>query len=883
MQPEGRKEPRCAAWFHLEKAFLFPAERMKYIQFVRGWIAQEKAEIWERHLKGAGGKEISREHADLVDEIICRSYRAALQAHAKGRRDCCDPPLILVALGGYGRGELNLHSDVDILFVYSPEITPLMEEVIGEMLRFLWDVGLPVSHSCRSLENDLHPAELDLVSCTSLMESRYLIGEKRVFDGFVRFLREDLFEGGWKTFVRQKIRERDLRYAQYEKSANLLEPNIKEGPGGLRDFHTAVWLVRAQFQLDSSHRIWDQGFARAREKEDVLEAYDFLLRVRNEMHYACGKKNDILALQLQERISEGFGHGGSEFPRGVEQFMKDYYLRANAIRSFSGRVVERCREERETKKVPVQYNIDVEEDSLWLFKVFQRGQETGQLLDEGVRDRIYAHLSKIDENFLRNPDASRLFLTLLKGERAAGILREMHELGVLGRYIPEFSDITGLIQYDPSHSYTVEEHSLKGIEYLEELPFATQPELKELATLYQGLSHPEIVKLALLLHDVGKAHGLSQVDHIERGVYLVDRLLRRMAVSRKVREKVVALVGHHILMNHAAQRRDIHDKEVIRQFAETVGDEDTLQELYLLTYADIRAVGPNVWTVWKGALLWELYHKGLTFLTRGHQEDLTGEARMDRIKEEVIEELVDEIDSVMVEEYFEAMPYKYILSTTSDKIANHIRLIGRLKEGSKLALSVTHNFEMSCSELMVCTNDRSGIFSQIAGALTSKGINILGAQIFTRKDRIAIDTLQVASVEGTPLVEPKLWEEIERDLLDAIQGEKESEEPVVQGKRYLGFRSSTAPVVPTRVEINNRISDTHTVVEVFTQDRLGLLYDITCALYRLGIDIYIAKITTEVNKAIDVFYVTDLAGRKILVEEKLKQIREGLMEVLQMK
>ncbi|MBI2876131.1 MAG: [protein-PII] uridylyltransferase [Candidatus Tectomicrobia bacterium] len=886
---------------YLRDALRHPGERMRGIQRYRERMAEEKGRIEQRHRAGGGGQEIARQHAGLVDKALKDIYAAVLErlwdAHgALGE----DPALVLVAQGGYGRGELNPYSDVDILFV-CPQVTPRVDEAIQEILCLLYDMGFEVGHRCYAIAEDHHLDALDVATKTAMVESRHLVGGKRVFEQFHQTLRRELFGREVSVFIRQKIQEREERYALYQNSTHLLEPNVKEGPGGLRDYHTVLWLTKAS-SPGNPEGLWEEGRLPTFWRPRVLEAYDFLLRVRSEMHYACKKRNDVLRFYLQEKVASGLGYQDGDRLSAVEAFMKDYYRNARILAEFSHWMIRHYPVEKRGQRAVDTKELDhgcfavdgeiqireeigdlVRQDPLWLMRIFGLIEEDLRLSEE-ARHRIRAHLSLIDETYRRDPEVSRLFLSILKKERSAVALRQMHEVGVLGRYLPEFEAITGLAQYDIYHQYTIDEHSLRGIEQLEALPHIDQKELKELVAIYQGLSHPEIVKLALLFHDVGKGEGGPPAEgttpgaqHSEKGARLARLALDRMGLSEKTREKVELLVSQHILMSHTAQRRDMHDKETIRQFAEAVKNVDNLQRLYLLTYSDMQAVGPGVWTEWKGALIWELYHKGRDHLSRGPQEELTGEARIARIKEEVLEELLDQEEAEITEDYFQAMPYKYILSTTAERIAAHIRLIWKLNAShGKLAFSYTHNLKVRYSEMMVCTADKPGIFSQIAGTLTSKNINILGAQIFTRKDRIAIDTLQVATVEGAPLLEPDLWEEIEQDLREIIEGKKRVEDLV--GRRRWIRRPINA--VGTRIEIDNKISDTHTIIEIFTQDRLGLLYDITCVLHHLGIDIYLAKISTEANRAVDVFYVTDLEGKRILAEDRVEQIREKLSEVL---
>jgi len=370
------------------------------------------------------------------------------------------------------------------------------------------------------------------------------------------------------------------------------------------------------------------------------------------------------------------------------------------------------------------------------------------------------------------------------------------------------------------------------------------------------------------------AHAIAKQGRLDEA----RSFLRRVGADHPG-EQVQLLVENHLLMNYTAQRRDINEKKVIAEFAKTVSTVENLRLLYLITYADLRAVGPDVWTIWKGALLWEIYHKALDVLEGAEEEETSIEEQVARIKEEVVLRLAPEVGREAVEDFFRAMPYKYILSMPAETITRHVRLTTSLGD-DKLRIHYTHNDEVRYSELMVSTIGKAGVFSKIAGTLTSKNINILGAQIYTRNDGIAVDTLQVESLERTPIYDERVWESIRKDLLAILEGEKQVEDLLANRQRSGPFRREPAIAVPVRIELDNRTSDTHTVIEVICPDLMGNLYRITNVLYHLGIDIYLAKISTEADRAINVFYVTDLAGMKIVGEEKIQPLREEIRAAL---
>jgi [protein-PII] uridylyltransferase len=872
----------------------FSRDRMEYIASVREFIQQEREKIMEKHRLGAPGKEIVGDYSSLIDKVIEKAYELIMPTCEK------TPNLTLAAIGGYGRAELSPFSDVDILFLHAQKILPWEQDLIHQTICFLWDIKLEVGHSYRSITNCIQMAKNDLTIKTSILEARYLVGSKEIFADFYRALQKEIIEKGVKDFIKQKIAERNQRYALYDNSANLLEPNVKESPGGLRDYHTVCWLAKTKFPSHTIDGLILNGSISDEERDSVNNAYDYILRVRNEMHLASQKKNDVLALQIQDKIANNLGYRPTGHFTKAESFMRDYYTQANIIMKFASTIINRCQEEKGFRKVmnyiskkelgsglyvcekeiQLKKGIDnpFKERPCLIMEVFGLAGEGNHGISEELKQLIRTHCYLIDENFRKDKEIAQKFFAILKQKRTGRVLRQMHELGIMGQYIPEFGEITCLIQHDLYHRYTIDEHCLRAIEHLEELPNSPETELKELTHIYQHLNHPEIVKLALLFHDLGKSQG---PNHAEIGALIVRNILERLYLPEIVKKKVELLIQHHILMNQIAQHRDLHDKDVIKHFGGVVKDTDNLQRLYLLTYADLKAVGPEVWTVWKGALLWELYHKTRDYLSKGDEEAISGEELQERLRQELLEELIDEVEPAAIENHLERMPYKYILSTPAEKIAEHIRLIETLsRKDEELVLNYHHNAQIGYTEIMVCTHDKPGIFSQICGVLASKDLNILRAQIYTGKDSIAIDTLQVTTPKGNPLFGETLWEAIRLELTGILQGKKKVEDLVNKRRKVLSPLTEKKMNVPTVVKMDNKLSDTHTVIEIFTRDRLGLLFDITSTLYKLGMDIYLAKISTELQKAIDVFYVTNLSGDKIMDEGELSTIKATLLEAL---
>jgi [protein-PII] uridylyltransferase len=471
------------------------------------------------------------------------------------------------------------------------------------------------------------------------------------------------------------------------------------------------------------------------------------------------------------------------------------------------------------------------------------------------------------------------FYEILDRDGAARALRFMHEVGFLGALIPEFGQLAFLPQYDVFHRYTADEHTLKAVQYVEELSETDVPSMQELRRIYLGLKSPAVIKMALILHDIGKSGGAA--GHVERGLEIGRTVLDRWPLGEKASKQILLLAANHLIMNRTAQRRDMHDEKIVREFCDAMGSVENLKLMYLLTYADLRAVGPEVWTEWKGALLLELYQRAKDYMTREPEERLTGRALVDHLREVVTRELVSDVTIEAIEAYFQAMPYKYIASTSAERIVQHIRLGEKMVTQEGLALEHWHNQQFGYTEVQVCTTGRTGIFSEIAGTLTSKNLNILGAQIYTRTDNIAIDTLQVERLEGGCVTDEEIWRDVEKNLRAIVRGTETVEALLERRTRYVTEKRYVGPPVKAEVAINNRISDTHTVIEMKAHDRLGLLYLVTHTMMDFHLDIYLAKISTEGNRAVNVFYVTDLEGEQIFDEDLISHIRNSLLTVLE--
>ncbi|HEX7548375.1 MAG TPA: [protein-PII] uridylyltransferase, partial [Candidatus Methylomirabilis sp.] len=823
---------------------------------VKQFIQQERSQIEAAHRHGAGGLEVVALHADLVDAVISQLFRLAEELLLRDVRDHTEGCAI-VALGGYGRRELNPGSDVDVMFLYPRRADEYVTTVLHHVLYFLWDLGFTVGHSCRSLSDALRMMDVDITAFTSMLEARFLAGNSGVFAEFQERMWRNLHGRRVQQYIADKLEEQDRRHQKFGGSVYLQEPNIKEGPGGLRDFHVAVWIARARHHLADVTDLSSLNLLTPVEVAQCVQDLDFLLRVRNELHYLQGGKHDVLSLQIQVPVAENLGYrGGPKY--GVEQFMQQYYRRAGELHQLSKRVADRCVERpgsqveavmkklrardigddfvelnRQIHILPAQQNC-FRDDPVRLLKIFWYRQEMGYDLSLDAKEAIRSRLDLIDDPFRRSNRVLGFFLAILRAPRGvAETLRQMHQLGVLTAYIPEFARIACLVQFDAYHRYTVDEHTFVLMDCLEALGETEDPRLQEFRRIAGDLRKPEILKLAILLHDIGKGEGHG---HVERGVAITEEVLTRMGLPSGDIAAVSFLVAQHLNMAHIAERRDLDDERLIIEFARQVENEELLRMLYLLTYLDINAVGPQVWTDWKGTLLWELFIKTHTILTRGVPEGEEEHRRARTLRTALMAELGGEFGAELVGQHLDLMPIRYVLNTSSVKVAQHLKLIERVRQGEAVALNWTTYPLAGYSEVLVCASAAPGRFSNVVGTLTAHGINILSAQLFSRADGVMIRAFQVSDGRGAALEDETVWHRFAQDLRGVIPGQITVRDLIKTRRRDLLAKPlPRAHEIQTRVEFDNVVSDRFTVIDIRAQDRLGLLYVIASTLSGLDV------------------------------------------------
>lgn len=882
------------------------APRVDHALSVPEILKQARAGLRGRHQAGASGREIVRAYTAFMDRLLAGLFAIATHEYF-ARNPRIRYRCAIVAQGGYGRRELSPCSDVDLVFLYPWKANPFVETLAEKVLYALWDTGLAVGHALRNPRGCVRLATQELTVKTALLDARFICGDVSVFIELQQAIKSELLTSrDGARFLREKLQEQDERHHRYGDSIYLLQPHVKEGAGGLRDIHTALWLAKVKFKVQRLRDLVTLGIVTESELAEVEASQDFIWRVRNALHFLTGAHEDQLRFEHQDRIAVEFGGHDGSTDEIVAQFMRLYYLHAAAVSRFSEAVVARCVERTRspgtgaTPARPVRDGMQVRGSVLSvtsarvfrqspsnLIRVFAEAQRQGATLSRLTRRRIREHLHLIDEEVRRAPEAVEAFVDVLRGpHRVHEALYEMHRHGVLIHFIPEFANLLCLVRRDPYHTYTVDEHSLRGVLELERLRAGTYAQSCPLLTqVMREDDKIEILFLAMLFHDVGKGRGRG---HSEEGARLVTGIAERLGLNTDDAAQLTLLVRYHLLMSHLAQRRDVHDDSMVLSFAKQVGDVSTLRKLYLLTFADMKAVGPGYWNNWRDHLLGELYVRTVQMLERDVSIEEDRKARLQRVKMRVRKAVGRTVEARDVGAFLATMPDSYFLASREDSIPGHVGLVARFRrrsaeEGAVVETMVHHFPERDYSEFTVCTGDRPGLFSNFAGVLAAAGLNVVSARIATGADGTVLDEFRVSHAERREFVlEERLWNRVRETLEGALHGEVDVEALVQQSRRptLLAKRRKGIQEPKTGVAVDNRVSRDYTVLDVYAGDRIGLLFTITRCLYHVGLQIHLAKITTTIEQVLDVFYVTDERGQKVEDASRLEAITTELTKRL---
>ena len=862
-------------------------------------LAGDRAEAKARFVGGAPGLATARGAALAMDAMVralldftCgRVYRAANPT--AGER------LSAIAVGGYGRGELAPYSDVDLWFVHPYKLTPWGEQVIEYVLYMLWDLGLKVGHATRSVEDCIRLAKRDVTIATAMLESRPVWGDGDLYAELRRRFAVEMMARGGPRFVEAKLAERDARHHRFGDSRYVVEPNVKEGKGGLRDLHTLYWIGKFLFAIDEVPALVAHGVLSLAELRTFAKAEAFLWTVRGHLHTLSGRAEERLTLDVQPEIGRLLNYTDRPRSLGVERFMKHYFLIAkdvgdltrifcsgleesHARKSRLGLLGRRARRREIAGFIAEGGRLNVAVDDAFR----KRPIEMLRLFHLADRNRLDIHphalrlitrnLGSIDRGLRADPQANQLFVDILCSDHdPETALRRMNEARVFGRFVPDFGRVVAQIQYDMYHVYTVDEHAIRAVGNLAAMERGEVAEDHPLASdLVKKVVSRRALYLAMLLHDVGKGRG---EDHSVFGAGVAHRLGPRMGFTAEETDAVAWLVQHHLVMSETAFRRDIGDAKTVADFVALVRSPERLRMLLVLTEADISAVGPGVWNGWKRQLLRDLYSAAEEVLLGG----LGREGRDERVaaaKRALAMRLAD-WPPAELGAHLARCGDSYWLSTEAEDHARHAYLIRHAGQAGKpLAVDSRIDHFRAATSLTVYAPDRPGLFARVAGAMASVGASILDAKIFTTADGMALDMFSVQE-EGAGAVagEDKLAR-LKRAIEDAVAGEAMPQPPHLP--RSARARRLAAFVVDPQVSIDNQASEGFTVIEVEGRDRPALLYDLTRALGRFQLSISSAHIATFGERAVDVFYVTNRKGAKITRSDSLKRIRGRLLEAL---
>jgi len=852
-----------------------------------------KGEQWLKglHEKGASGAEYVQSRSSLIDGVIRRLYRRAISGAEKRENPS---GMAILAVGGYGREELNPFSDVDLLVLHRPGGEEGLDVWLRQILHPLWDWGLTVGYTVQTPVEGWSAAEKNPDLFRSLLEGRFLVGDRDTFRSWESEFSKRFSGEKRKKWIRQIWDHERARHARGGDSVFVLEPEVKEGKGGLRDYHAALAAARLKFSILSAKQLTERGLLSEREWKRYFSALGFLWRVRTQLHYFHGRREDRLSFEDQEAVAQAFQYPGADVQVQTESFLKEYFSHALQVYHISANLIEDCLDERlalpREKRLEAPLEIapgfavyhgklistdpgQFQRQPFRLWKPFEIIHRHGLSLDSRLKEGIAENLDLITERFRQAPQSIEAFRSLWEESgQFYRVLEAMHETGFLRKFLPEFERVYCHVQYDRYHIYPVDVHSFYTIRELEDLgradPTIPSPLLKD---LIQEIRDPGILRLAALLHDLGKGEGST---HALRGEKIASSIGQRLQLSPERIEVLCFLVREHLTFFEIAQRRDLSDENLIFRFAQTVGESERLKMLYLLCYADLRAVGPSAWTVWKDTLMRELFLKTLHLLEKGEGLEKEAQSRRVRIQNEVMDLLIGQMAPPRVSEYLISIPSRHYAVHDSRAIAQQILMAERLKaEG--VILEGERKVEEGCDEIVVVAPDAPGLFAKISGVMTANHLNILSAQISTWENGVAVDLFRVYNLLEDDLFAPGRWQKLNDTLQQVLQGEV-SVRSLLQGVSFPLFHAPRGRRKDTRVEVNNGDSDFYTLIEVYTFDRPGLLYTITQKLFEMGFNIASARISTKVDQVVDVFYVQDLTGAKIEEEALICRIREEL-------
>lgn len=854
----------------------------RFVSERREWFSSAEA-------ARADALDLCRLHAEALDRIIRTLFAEAEGRHPLGGRTA------VLALGGYGRQELGQGSDIDLLFLHEPAADALMQGITDAILYPFWDNAQEVGGATRTLADCRSVAARDARAFTAMTEARLVCGDPLLHED-LRTLLDGAFAapGDRRRYIEAKIAEREARLSRFGDEGALAQPNVKEGEGGLRDYQTLVWIARAAYggNLEGAlARAVPEEAARSR----LEEAHRFLWRVRHALHAIDGKRSDRLSWALQEAVATRLGLAGDARMSPAEQLMSSYHAQASALRAECARGIERIRREvrpasalrrrwlrrrLDSDLVRTEYGTIAlragapSADPLRQLQVFAVACRRRLPLDVETKQSFACAPAGIDAAMRGNPEAGRLWRGILADVGSLGrTIEEMQECGLLVRWFPEMEPMIELVQHDGFHFSPAGRHTIRAVAELAHLAGREgRRRFPAPARLLALVERPAVLAAATLFHDVGKGRG---GDHAAVGATFAAAIGRRLGFSARDVEDIAFLVRSHLLMTFLAFRRDVRDEAQIERFAQALGSREMLAMLSLITFADVRAIGPHVWSDWKGGLLAELSERTLAHMAGGEERRRRTALHLRTVRRC----LGKGAGEGELSAFLATLPERYRSSTAPETIAAHL-LLARQIEASAVATAVRPVEERGCTEISVVTRDAPGLFAKLAGVLSANGANIVGAELFTSAEGIAIDVLWLTDADGRPLADPDRWRRI-REEMEAVVSGKVPVDRIVGERLKRRLLSPGAGRLAPRVVLDNDVSASETVVEVVADDRRGLLYEIASTFHALGCTIDRARITTHLDRVVDVFYIRGSGGEKIAGRGCLEEMRRRLLAALE--
>lgn len=903
------------------KDVALPRGRTETLKLCKRFLRLKEQRIKQRHRAGAGGVEICRMRSDVMDYIVRLIWQECLSTLEPGFKKKLN--LSIVAHGGYGRQVMSPGSDVDLTFMLpgnSSQVSAELAKLIGNFLLYFYDMKLKVGHGTRSVGDCLKLANESMETKTALMEARFLCGQQEAIKEFRTRFNKECMEGREAEFLR--LRQQDLasRHGKYGGTNCVQEPNVKNGCGGLRDYQNLIWMTYAKLGTLNPHDLVKKELMTPAGWRELEQAYDFILRTRNEMHYTEKRASDILTLRLQGFVATNLGYRHKRILRRIEAFMREYYTATRDILQRSSEVMDRFHlqalDDESTRtgllsfmvrRKTAQKRADkfdgfiarnerlyaeektiFKDDPARLMRVFLHTQKRHLRLSPELFQIMQESFRLVNVSYRYNKGVRETFEAILsnKGD-VARVMRQMHRVGFLGRYMPEFGALTCLVQHEFFHRYTADEHTLRTLDMLDGLSGPPKPGLSLYQTLFHEVNQPSILYLALLLHDAGRAANAKA--HDAESTLMADAVCRRLLIKGERRKMLLFLVDNHLLMYRTATTMNLDDPKVIGEFSRIVRTKEYLDALLVMTYADSKGTSEASWSGYKEASIRQLYHNTLQYMDAPADFMRRAAVPMDEVRAEVARLLGTEYE-LELSAHFQYMPRSYFNFREPAQIADHIRQFRQFftqlmqEEASAGLLSVmtwTDHIEQGYSEITVTCWDRHLLLARISGALSAEGINILSADLYQRGDNLVLDMFRVCNTNFAAVTSKSARQRVEESIRQAFLAQKFDFGPAIaKTHRTLPGYDEVMAEIPQRVYINNDLSPDQTIIELQVVDRLGLLYDVFMAIGKTGHNVTHARIGTEKGVAIDSIYVQDINGRKLKDRDLLDALQQKIEEAV---